>query len=305
MKKTFFLLTLICFSLQAFSAETYRLSLEEAVEIALKNNLDLKTSEIALRTKQRNKRQVYNQLMPSLSTGVTLSRSNLNPGENMRKMFSSGSGSSGGTTSMIPSSVYPDWTASFQVNGTFALNGAFFTAVETVQNDYLAGLITYEDAKATLAKNIKQAYFDLIYLGENVSLIRESLEMAEKRYRQAQRNYNSGLVPDVDLLQAQVSMENVRPQLLQAQNTYDTSLLQFKINLGLNIEDTVVLDNSVLDAADEMQIELDAANLSNQYLNDRYDSQSIRANIDLLQSNKKSAMVSAMSPTFSVSDHSL
>ena len=47
MKKTFFLLTLICFSLQAFSAETYRLSLEEAVEIALKNNLDLKTSEIA------------------------------------------------------------------------------------------------------------------------------------------------------------------------------------------------------------------------------------------------------------------
>ena len=125
--------------------------------------------------------------------------------------------------------------------------------------------------------------------------------MAEKRYRQAQRNYNSGLVPDVDLLQAQVSMENVRPQLLQAQNTYDTSLLQFKINLGLNIEDTVVLDNFVLDAADEMQIELDAANLSNQYLNDRYDIQSIRANIDLLQSNKKSAMVSAMSPTFSVS----
>ena len=125
MKKTFFLLTLICFSLQAFSAETYRLSLEEAVEIALKNNLDLKTSEIALRTKQRNKRQVYNQLMPSLSAGVALSRSNLNPGENMRKMFSSGS-SSGGASSLIPSTVYPDWTASFQVNGTFSLNGAFF-----------------------------------------------------------------------------------------------------------------------------------------------------------------------------------
>lgn len=301
MKKTFFLLTLICFSLQAFSAETYRLSPEEAVEIALKNNLDLKTSEIALRTKQRNKRQVYNQLMPSLSTGVTLSRSNLNPGESMRKMFSSESGSSGGTTSMVPSSVYPDWTASFQVNGTFSLNGSFFTAIETVQNDYIAGLITYEDAKATLSKNIKQAYFDLIYLGENVNLIRESLEMAEKRYRQAQRNYNSGLVPDVDLLQAQVSMENVRPQLLQAQNTYDTSLLQFKINLGLNIEDIIELDDSVLDAADALQIELDATNLSNQYLNDRYDIQSIRANIDLLQANKKSTMAAAMSPTFSVS----
>ena len=300
MKKAFIFLISAVLSAPAFPAETYRLTPEEAVEIALKNNLDLKTSEIALRTKQRNKRQVYNQLMPSLSAGVALSRSNLNPGENMRKMFSSGS-SSGGASSMIPSTVYPDWTASFQVNGTFSLNGSFFTAIETVQNDYIAGLITYEDAKATLSKNIKQAYFDLIYLGENVSLIRESLEMAEKRYRQAQRNYNSGLVPDVDLLQAQVSMENVRPQLLQAQNTYDTSLLQFKINLGLNIEDTVVLDNSVLDAADAMQIELDAANLSNQYLNDRYDIQSIRANIDLLQSNKKSAMVSAMSPTFSVS----
>ena len=128
MKKAFIFLISAVLSAPAFPAETYRLTPEEAVEIALKNNLDLKTSEIALRTKQRNKRQVYNQLMPSLSAGVALSRSNLNPGENMRKMFSSGS-SSGGASSMIPSTVYPDWTASFQVNGTFALNGAFFTAV--------------------------------------------------------------------------------------------------------------------------------------------------------------------------------
>ena len=56
-----------------------------------------------------------------------------------------------------------------------------------------------------------------------------------------------------------------------------------------------------MDAADALQIELDATNLSNQYLNDRYDIQSIRANIDLLQANKKSTMAAAMSPTFSVS----
>ena len=289
---------LLLFSTAVF-AENYDLSLEEAVEIALKNNLELKTSEISLQTKLRNKKQVYNQLMPTLSAGVSVSRSNLNPGETYKKMFSSGSGSGG--ASPIPSSVYPDWSATFQLNGTFALNGAFFTAIETVRNDYTAGLISYEDARSSLSKSIKQAYFDLVYLEENVQLLRESLQLAEKRYLQAQRNYNSGLVPDVDLLQAQVSMENVRPQLLQAQNNYDTAVMQFKINLGLNLEDTVALDSRVLDDADNLQIELDAAQLANEYLNDRYDIQSIRANIDLLKSSKKSTMAAAMSPTVSVS----
>lgn len=303
MKKKWSIVSFLIFFSATVFAESYELSPEEAVDIALKNNLSLKTSEIALKTKLRNKKQVYNQLMPSLSAGVAISRSNLNPGETYKKMFSSSgsSDSGGGMGSFAGMSVYPDWSAAFQLNGTFVLNGAFFTSIETVKKDYEAGLISYEDAKSALAKNIKQAYYDLVYLEENVKLLEDSFEMARKRYQQAQKNFDTGLVPDVDLLQAQVSMENVRPQLLRAQNSYNTALMQFKINLGLEIEDTVLLKGEFLNNADALQIELDAAKLSNECLNDRYDIQTIRAQIELLKSNKKTALAGAMSPTFSLS----
>lgn len=294
MKRRIVTFCFLLVSFSVFSAENYDLSLEEAVDIALKNNLSLKSSEIALKTKLRNKKQVYNQLMPSLTAGVAVNRPNLNPGENMKKMF-------GGDSPIMPTSVYPDWTATFQINGALSLNGALFGAIANVKDDYECGLISYEDAKMTLAKNVKQAYFDLIYIEENVKLIQESFEMAEKRYQQAQKNYRSGLVPDVDLLQAQVSMENVRPQLIQAQNAFQTALLQFKINLGLEIEDTIELDSTVLDWGEGIQIELDATQLSNQFINNRYDIQSIRANIELLKSSKKTSLLSSMSPTLTIS----
>ena len=58
MKNKLYVVSFLLFFSTAIFAESYELSPDDAVNIALKNNLELKTSEINLKTKLRNKKRL-------------------------------------------------------------------------------------------------------------------------------------------------------------------------------------------------------------------------------------------------------
>jgi outer membrane protein TolC len=236
-----FLLVLLLTGVAVSAQETRRLSPDEAVNLAIKNNLSLESSRISATTKQRKVDTAWNVFVPNVSVSSTLTGSNA-------KTTSSGlapvapvteiSGVPPGTSvyAMAPYSVdTPQWNfIPFGLSVAWQnLNIALFEGMKTVRLDYEGGLISLEKAKAQLERDVRKTYYSMLLLQENITLLRDNLSAAERRVQTAQASYRAGLAPELTMLQAQVAMENMKPQIDQAENGLKTSMAQFAMNLGL------------------------------------------------------------------------
>jgi outer membrane protein TolC len=127
----------------------------------------------------------------------------------------------------------PQWHAVGDFSATLALTSALFAGIKTIRQDYRTGLVTFEKAKVQLERDVRKAYYQMLLLEENIALLRESFSAANRRVIMARTNYEAGLVPELTWLQARVSMENMRPQIDQAESSHKLALANFAMTLGL------------------------------------------------------------------------
>jgi outer membrane protein TolC len=110
-------------------------------------------------------------------------------------------------------------------------------------------------------------------------------------------NYRAGLVPELSLLQAQVSMENMKPTIDQAENGLKLAMAQFAMHLGLDYDTQFELIpvEGGLDF-----VSPDAADLIRQASVNKPDIQELRQNILVLESARKAVKQRAYTPTLSL-----
>ncbi|MDR3145633.1 MAG: TolC family protein, partial [Treponema sp.] len=121
---------------------------------------------------------------------------------------------------------------------------------------------------------------------------------AERRVAMARANYQSGLIPEVNLLQAQVAMENLKPTIDQAENGLKLSMASFANNLGLPYDAQFELAPVTEETA---FIPLDVAELISRAASGRPDILELKQSILLLQSTRKQTFYQLYSPTLSLS----
>jgi outer membrane protein TolC len=206
---------LVCGSAAAQAADpdnsgaVMRISPDEAVALAVKNNLSLEMAGVTLDTKKRKSDLVWNQFLPDLSAGGSLARSN----------------------SVTPGSYR--WGAGGNFSASLNLSAALFVGIKAIRQDYRAGLVTFEKARIQMERDIRKLYYNMLLMEENIAVLRESFAAAERRTAMAGENYRAGLVPELTWLQARVSMENMKPAIDQAENGFKTAAAQFALQIGL------------------------------------------------------------------------
>ena len=218
--------------------EVRRLSPNEAVELAIKYNLSLESERIALDTKKRKSDLVWNQFLPDLEVRGTLARDNetstintpipvlLNPYLNSPP----GAPIYGTTPYSVES---PQWHIQGNVSLNLALTAALFAGIKTIRQDYRAGLVTFEKAKVQLERDVRKSYYQMLLLEESLTVQRDSLAAAERQVSIAQANYNSGLAPELTLLQARVNRDNLKPDIEEGENNLKLAMANFAMSLGL------------------------------------------------------------------------
>jgi len=274
------------------------LTLDKAVELALKQNLELGRTQVDADALKRAKDASWNVLIPSVTAQGTLSRSN---------EASVASGVVPVTSSLVSGSVYDQYAyfrksaSSTSVQGSLSfaisLSPATFTGMKLAVKEYEQGLLTLDGAKKSLELNVRTAFAALIVAKEQISIQEQNIDLAEKRYKQAQINHANGYVPEIDVLSAQVSLENLRPTLADYKTSYEESLGQFKILLGLDVNEPVSLSGTV----EAKSIRLDAAKLIESRLGGRQDILELRKAREVLAMTKKKTSESAFSPSLGLS----
>jgi outer membrane protein TolC len=281
-------------ALQEASPPVTRLGIDEAVNLALQNNLSLESVRLNTSTARRASRLSWNQFIPAVDIGGGLSRLNKEPFNIMSRM-----------TDQIPMPgldfsdlmATPLWRVTGSISASLSFNFAMFEEMNKLRLDYEKGLISYEKAKAQLERDVRKAYHNMMLLEENINLLRSSFENAQRQVQMAQDNYNAGLAPELTLLQAQVARENLRPLIEHAEDGLKLSMSQFAFFLGLPFDSFFELISPI----EDIEFIFFVINeLIKKAASDKPDIQELRHDLLSLNSIKKSTKYRLFTPTLSL-----
>ena len=227
------------------------LTLDEAVQLALKQNPDILK---ALQDIQRTKGQIFQvaaQGVPNLiGTGNYLNTDN-----KLRQGLSSSSGKNsslfvplidpqtGVQTGVLDLNRLSSGSGSnSSLNNTYLLNiqlrqliyngGAVFAAVRGAKLTADNSFYQLRETVETVVNNVKTQFANIL---QNEALIRiqeQQIALLASQLKDQENRFAAGTVPRFDVLQAEVALANQRPQLINAQNNFRIAQLQLSQTLG-------------------------------------------------------------------------
>ena len=123
--------------------------------------------------------------------------------------------------------------------------GGRVTAINRVASaGYRAAEFEVRSQRAQLAVNVAQAYFDAVLADRLLAIAESSLVQTEAVFRQVKLSNAVGNSAEFELLRAQVTRDNQRPQLIQRHADRDVARLRLKQVLNLAPADSFVLSTS-------------------------------------------------------------
>ena len=192
------------------------IAIDEAVRIALDNNLGLRRSAVNLGTARRAADRSWNGLLPSLNASAMISHptsitDSIPPGRDM-------------------------WTPGFHMSAGLTLSTATIENIRRARADYEAGLLSYEAAREQLELQVRRLFYQILLLDASRELAAQSFESARFRYEQTAALAMVGQASRLDELSARVDMENLRPVMMNAEINYVNALDSFRTVLGIPAE---------------------------------------------------------------------
>ncbi len=310
---------LACCSLLSAQEKEMILTVDDAVEYALKNSKSLKSSAIDLEIKKRANSNSWNTFLPSASLSGTLARSNnidsIKSSIEANAMFPTflqGAAQSkslqGGLeavqdvdSSKIIDDMYGSeeaalWHPVGNLSFSWAFNAAMIESISATKKQYEAGKITWEQTVRETEVNIRKLFYGLLLSQENLKIQKESMENAKARWKQAEINYRNGTVPRLSVLNSQVTYENMRPTILTAENTLKQNKETFGFLLGLPYGTEFDLTGTI----DVSYIEVKADELFEKYVEQNNDIKSLKKNIELIKTGINATYLSTFTPSLAV-----
>lgn len=272
MNKIIFIFLTICMT-SIYAGDSKQIDIEEAITLAKSNNIDLKVAALNLQEKRRGKDTAYNVFYPSISGSGTLSRSNTDP------------------------EIYSDNNMLLGYDASFNFTPALFNAITLLKKDYELGEISYAKAVKTLEINIKEIFYNLILLEEQISLLEDNLKTIKNRYELTKINYDAGLVSELELLQIQVSYENFKPEINTINNIYNTTVMNFKNILGVDLNQDIIIDGEINPIVKELNVE----EIYQLALDNNHDLKTVYKSEEFLQAQKKTLFSQNFMPVFNIS----
>jgi outer membrane protein TolC len=270
---------------QAARRDTVSVSLEEALSRALTQSNDVRLAESEVRLAATQVTAARSAALPQLSANLGYTRTFQSPfgggggisipdslrfspdstaslAERVsyleRNTPLAGLGGIGALFSDLPFGQVNSYTATLSGSQTLYSGGRTGAALQIARDYRAAAELGLAERRAEIELQVRSAYTQAQLAQELAGFARAALEQAEAFLAQEQLRQRAGESSDLEVLRAQVSRDNLRPQLVQATNAAELALLELKRLLDLPLEQPLRL-TSPLDAPAEAAATLAAA----------------------------------------------
>lgn len=299
MKKIFiallaiFMISIFAASAQQDDEQVVTLTVEQAVDYAMENSRDLKSNDIDLAIKERSSKYSWNVFLPEITVSGSAVRttdidSTLNQTNAMRGMAQA---------PLLEAEEKYHWALAGNINAQLNLSLAYIYSIKAAKAGYEGGKITWEQSQKQTVMNIKKLFYGLLLQQESLAIQRMSLENARQRANQAQINFNNGRIPQLQLLNAQVTYENQRPEVETAEQSFYQQLDTFAFLIGLPVGTKIELSGSI----EPEYVNVNAEELLKKYGENNLNVRALQNNIDILNMNLKALNLSSYTPALILS----
>jgi len=227
----------------ALNAQTppLRLTIEKAVQMALRNNPDLQASRLEMEKAHERVNEAWSNTMPSI--GLTAQYSNA-----LKKpvFFLPGSFIGQPQLDIVPIEVGSTHSMSLSVTATQMLfNGAVFIGVGAASIYSQAAEELYRGKQVETATKVRKAFYAVLLATEAVAMMQSTLANVEKNLENVRLMQKQGIVSDYDELRAQVGVDNFRPLVIQSETNRTLSIDGLRAAIGAQTGDEIEIEGSL------------------------------------------------------------
>ncbi len=201
------------------------LSLQEAIDRGLKQNLGLLLSDANTRAARGLRWEQLSGLLPHVSASPSVAASEINLAE-------LGFRSIGGIA--IPPSVGPFSYFDARVNVTQSLfDSKLINNTRAANQNLKSAEYTFKDARDLVVLAVGYVYLQAIADQARIETAEAQVQTAQALYDQASDQVKAGTSPEIDGLRAKVELQTRQQQLIQAKNNYAIQKLTVARVIGL------------------------------------------------------------------------
>lgn len=235
MKRKTIIALLALLTVGSVSAQQLQLTLEKSLEIALSDNPTIRVADMEIERQDWVRKQSVGNLLPSVSVSGQYSYSIVK--QEMAKGLSFGADNSVSTSASLSLPLFvPAVYETLKMNQT-----QMEQAVESARS-----------SKINLTNEVKKAYYNILLAEQSLVVLKESEASIAQTVSNTKTMYEQGLASEYDLLSAEVQLSNLRPSIVQMENSIKAGKLLFRMYLGLPSTTDFTLIGTLDDFADEV-----------------------------------------------------
>jgi outer membrane protein len=245
--------------------QTLVLTLEDALKIALSENVSVKVADMEVERVGYARKGAYGQLLPSIDASGTYSRTIKKQVMYMDFDMSSLSGDSSSE-----SSEYTEETSSasssndgFEVGRWNTYSAGISMAMPLINAQLWENIkITGQDVELAVEKarssrmetvtQVKQAYYGVLLAKEAFEVYKSVYENALANFQQTEKRYNAQKASELEYTRAKSTVQNAIPNVYDSESSVILGLWRLKAVMGIDLDKEIDVAGSLKDYSTEM-----------------------------------------------------
>ena len=234
------------------SGTVLKLTLDDALKIAVSENPTIKVAEQQIEVKKISKDEAWQSLLPSADFSGTIQYTVLAPMMSLGSMGKIKMGQDNTST----------WNGQFQVSLPIFAPTVYAT-MNLTKSDLENAVEQSRSSKLDLVNQVTKAYYQVILAQDSYDVLCKSLEQAEKNFNVVKSLYELGGTSEYDKISTEVQFRSLNPTVIQARNAVTLAKLQLMVLMGIDPETEIVIEGSLEDYENQLYGEaLQAGNYS-------------------------------------------
>lgn len=265
---------------EADSAETpVVISLEQALKIALSENIAVKVADKEIERTKYAKKGTYASLFPQIDATGSYQRTIKKQvmymdfdmssfgGGSAAGSSSTGSGTAGtgegsgtGAGSTASSSKnngglevgrWNTWSAGVSASMP-VVNAQLWKSIKISGMDVELAVEKARASRLDMVSQVKNAYYAVLFSKEAFNVYKEVYENAMTNYAETEKKYNVQKATDLDMARAKTNVANAIPNVYNAESSIILALWQLKAVMGIDLEMNIDVEGAIEDYSEYM-----------------------------------------------------
>lgn len=222
--------------------EPLKLTLDQALEIALSESNTIKIADMTVEKSGYAKKGSYASLYPNVSISSSYQRTLLKQVMVMDM---------GGQTMEIK--VGRDNNISASATASMPLvNASLWESLKLSALDVELAVEQARSSKVSMISQVKQAFYGVLLAKESLTLMTQVYDNAQANYGKTLQRYNVGKASELEKLRSQVNVMNAEPNVSSAENAVLLATWQLKAVMGLNLDTEIEVVGELNDYTNEL-----------------------------------------------------